>query len=62
MQREEGKAMTKRLVGSTCLPGESMLFPRSTGFPTCGNLQALESAGRAEKQEAGTDRNVRATG
>jgi len=49
MQRGEGKAMTKRLVGNTCLPGESMLFPRSTGFPTCGNLQTLESAGRAEK-------------
>lgn len=46
MQREEGKAMMKRLVGNSCLPGESMLFPRSTGFPTCGYLQALKSAGR----------------
>lgn len=49
MQREEGKAMTKRLAGNTCLPDESMLFPRSTGFPACGNLQVLESAGRAGK-------------
>lgn len=61
MQREEGKAMTKRLAGNTCLPDESMLFPRSTSFPACGNLQVLESAGR-ENRKPETDRNVRATG